>query len=255
MTTATVVLRAGTLLLLGLLLPSGASAATCDSLATFTVTGGAVTLAAPVAAGAFPPPAGRGGGAPVNNPYARLPAFCRVAATLRPSPRSDIRMEVWMPVTGWNGKLQVVGNGGFAGTISYPAMATALAAGYAAASTDTGHTGPASNTFVNDDVLTDFAYRAVHETAAAAKRIVDGFYGDAPRFTYFNGCSTGGRQALTAAQRYPADFDGIVGGAPATHTSTQAFGQIWIAAGAGAARCGAAARNTHGAARRGARCL
>ena len=227
--TSRAVLRAATLLVLGLLLPSAARAATCDSLTTFSLGAGAVTLAAPVAAGACPPPAGRAGGPPPNNPYARLPAFCRVAATLRPSPRSDIKMEVWMPAAGWNGKLQVVGNGGFAGTVSYPAMATALAAGYAAASTDTGHTGPASNTFVNDDVLTDFAHRAVHETTAAARHIIDGFYGNAPRFTYFNGCSTGGRQALTAAQRYPADFDGIVGGAPATHTSTQAFGQIWIA--------------------------
>ena len=120
-----------------------------------------------------------------------------------------------MPAAGWNGKLQVVGNGGFAGTISYAAMATAVAAGYASASTDTGHTGPAANTFVNDDVLVDFAYRAIHETTVAAKRVVDAFYGSAPKFAYFNGCSTGGRQALTAAQRFPEDFNGIVGGAPA----------------------------------------
>ena len=70
-----------------------------------------------------------------------------------------------MPASGWNGKLQVVGNGGFAGTISYAAMATALAGGYASASTDTGHTGPAANTFANDDVLVDFAYRAIHRLA------------------------------------------------------------------------------------------
>ena len=85
-------------------------------------------------------------------------------------------------VGGWNGKLQVVGNGGFAGTISYPAMATALAAGYAAASTDTGHTGPSSNTFANEDVLIDFAHRAIHETTVAAKATVNGFYGNAPKF-------------------------------------------------------------------------
>ena len=113
-------------------------------------------------------------------------------------------MEVWLPAAGWNGKLQVVGNGAFAGTISYPAMATALAAGYAAASTDTGHTGPSSNTFVNEDTLIDFAHRAVHETTAAAKQVINRVYGEAPKLSYFNGCSTGGRQALTAAQRYPA---------------------------------------------------
>ena len=211
------------------LTPSVARAASCESVAPGEMPNGSVTRAVTVEAGAFTPPAGRTGGPPGGgNPFARLGAFCRVAATLKPAPQSDIRAEVWMPASGWNGKLQVVGNGGFAGTLSYPAMATALAAGYAAASTDTGHTGPSSNTFANADALEDFAHRAIHETAAAAKRIVDGFYGKAPAFAYFNGCSTGGRQALTAAQRYPVDFDGIVAGAPATHTSTQAFGQIWI---------------------------
>jgi feruloyl esterase len=173
-----------------------------------------------------------------TSPYAALPAFCRVAVTLRPGPKSDVKAEVWMPASGWNGKLQVVGNGGFAGTIGYRALATALANGYAAASTDTGHSGPAANTFATDDATLDFAYRAIHETAVAAKRAVDGFYGAAPKFSYFNGCSTGGRQALTAAQRYPDDFTGIVGGAPAIYTTKQAFGQLWfyqaIAVGEGA---------------------
>jgi feruloyl esterase len=205
--------------------PSSA-AASCESLTALAASpGGAplqVTLATAVGAGAFTPPVGG------PDPYRSLPSFCRVAMTLRPGPKSDVKAEVWMPATGWNGKLQVVGNGGFAGTIGYRALATALAAGYAAASTDTGHTGVAANTFAHEDVTLDFAYRAVHETAVAAKKAVDGFYGAAPRFSYFNGCSTGGRQALTAAQRYPEDFDGIVGGAPAIFTTRQAFGQIWF---------------------------
>jgi feruloyl esterase len=206
-----------------------ATAATCESLTSLTVPGGTVTSAQTVAPGAFTAPAGRGGGGQTGqNPYAKLGSFCRVSLTLKPAPRSDIKAEVWLPSSGWNGKLQVVGNGGFAGTISYPAMANALAAGYATASTDTGHTGPAANTFANEDVLTDFAHRAIHETTVAAKATVGGFFGNAPRLSYFNGCSTGGRQAVTAAQRYPDDFDGIVGGAPASHTSTQAFGQIWF---------------------------
>jgi feruloyl esterase len=185
-----------------------------------------VTLAQSVAQGGFTQPAGRGGRAGAS-PYAALPAFCRVAVTLKPTPRSDIKAEVWMPSTGWNGKLQVVGNGSFAGTIGYGAIATALASGYAAASTDTGHTGPAANTFVNEDVLADYAYRSIHETTVAAKRILDGFYGGAPKFTYFSGCSTGGRQALQAAQRYPEDFNGIVAGAPGLLASRQAFAQNW----------------------------
>src|SRR5690349_345866 len=181
-------------------LPSAASAATCESLASLPVKSGTVTFAQTVNAGGFTPPSGRGGAGGANV-FAKLAEFCRVAITLKPASRSDIKAEVWMPTKGWNGKLQVVGNGGFAGTISYPAMANALAAGYAAASTDTGHTGPSSNTFANEDVLIDFAHRAIHETTVAAKTAVDGFYGNAPKLSYFNGCSTGGRQALTAAQK------------------------------------------------------
>jgi feruloyl esterase len=210
-----------------------AAAQACETATALTASpGGAamqVTLAVPVAAGGFAVPAGTVDGPPAaSNPYATLPAFCRVAITLKPGETSNIKAEVWLPVAGWNGKLQVVGNGGFAGTIGYRAMATALANGYAAASTDTGHTGPAANTFATEDAMLDFAYRAIHETAVAAKRAVDHVYGAAPRFSYFNGCSTGGRQALTAAQRYPDDFNGIVGGAPAIFTTKQAFGQLWF---------------------------
>jgi feruloyl esterase len=216
------------LAVLTMLVPVTALAAPCESLTSLSTAERTVTMAQTVAPGEFRPPAGRAGAPNATNPFEKLRGFCRVAATLKPTPRSDIKMEVWLPENGWNGKLEVVGNGAFAGTVSYPAMATALAAGYAAASTDTGHTGPSSNTFVNQDVLVDFAHRAIHETTAAAKAVVDGFYGSAPKFSYFNGCSTGGRQALTAAQRYPEDFNGIVAGAPASFGSKQTFGQIWI---------------------------
>ncbi|HKE87381.1 MAG TPA: DUF6351 family protein [Vicinamibacterales bacterium] len=216
-------------IVLGLFSPTSALAATCEQLTALTVGGGTVTSAQAVAAGAFTPPTGRAGGGPGGaNPFVKLGAFCRVALTLKPAAGSDIKAEVWLPASGWNGKLQIVGNGGFAGTISYPAMANALAAGYATASTDTGHTGPSTNTFVNGDVLIDFAHRAIHETTVAAKATVDGFYGNAPKLSYFNGCSTGGRQALTAAQKYPEDFNGIIAGAPASYTSKQTFGQIWF---------------------------
>src|SRR6185436_17517855 len=112
----------------------------------------------------------------------------------------------------WNANLEAVGNGAWAGTISYPAMATALADGYAAASTDTGHTGGNPATFVPDhpEKVLDFAYRAVHEMTVAAKAILAANYGRGPAHSYWNGCSTGGRQALAEAQRYPGDFDGII---------------------------------------------
>ncbi len=210
-----------------LLAAAPAMGAPCESLATFSQPHVAVTLAQAVGAKQFTPPAGRGGrGA---DALANLPAFCRVAATLTPSSDSDIRIEVWLPAGGWNTKLQAVGNGAWAGTISYPAMATALRAGYATVSTDTGHVGGNANFMVgHPEKLKDFEERAVHEMTVAAKAIAAAYYGSAPERAYFNGCSTGGRQALTEAQRYPRDFDAIVAGAPANFAKRQTFGQIWL---------------------------
>jgi feruloyl esterase len=199
----------------------------CAALARESFPSATITVADVVPGGGFQPPGGRAGGRGAGA-FAALRPFCRLAATLAPTAQSTINVEVWLPASAWNGRLQVVGNGAFAGTISYPAMATALAAGYATASTDTGHTGPAANTFVNQDVLVDFAHRAIHETTAFAKLVVARVYGKPQEFAYFNGCSTGGRQALTAAQRYPTDFDGIVAGAPATLTSSQVFSQVLV---------------------------
>ena len=200
-----------------------AAGATCESLKSVSLPQATVTLAQTVAAGAFTPPAaeGRAGGGRGANPFADLPAFCRVAATLTPTSDSDIRLEVWLPAARWNGKFQAVGNGGWAGTISYPAMAEALKTGYATTSTDTGHTGT-SGAFAlgHPEKFIDFAYRSEHEMTVKAKAIVAAFYGSAPKFSYWNGCSTGGRQGLAEAQRYPDDFDGIVAGAqanPRTH--------------------------------------
>ncbi|HYR84830.1 MAG TPA: tannase/feruloyl esterase family alpha/beta hydrolase [Terriglobia bacterium] len=203
---------------------SPALAATCESLATLKLPQTTITTAQPVGAGAFIPPAGNGA------TFKNLPAFCRVAATLKPSSDSDIKIEVWMPADGWNGRLQSVGNGAWAGTISYPAMATALAAGYATASTDTGHTGNNAN-FIpgHPEKVIDFSYRAVHEMTVAAKAIIGAHYGNGPQFSYWNGCSTGGRQALTTAQRFPLDYDGILAGAPANYTTRLQGAQVWSA--------------------------
>ena len=191
----------------------------CEMLARLALPHTTIASAQPVAAGQFVPPQTGRGGRGGENAFANLPAFCRVAGSSKPAPDSDIRFEVWLPMSGWNGKLQTVGNGAYAGSLSYSAMATAVSAGYAAASTDTGHTGgDPSFLMASADKLTDFAHRAIHETTVAAKALVAAYYGSGPRLSYFNGCSTGGRQALTAAQRYPADFDGIIAGAPANST-------------------------------------
>ena len=201
-------------------------AASCDSLGSLALPDTTITLAQTVAPGAFKATAG--------NPeqFKILPAFCRVAATLKPTSDSDIKIEVWLPASGWNGKFQAVGNGGWAGVISYPAMALALEHGYATTSTDTGHVG-ATGSFAlgHPEKLTDFGYRAVHEMTVKAKAIIAAFYGDAPKISYWNGCSTGGRQGLKEAQRFPNDYDAIIAGAsanPRTHLSTW---QIWLAQG------------------------
>jgi feruloyl esterase len=212
-------------LVLGMTAP--AMGATCESLSALSQPHVAVTLAQTVGAGQFTVPNGRAGRG--GNPFAALPAFCRVAATLTPSSDSDIRIEVWLPASGWNGKLEAVGNGAWAGNISYPAMATALAAGYGSVSTDTGHVGGNANFMVgHPEKLVDFEERAVHEMTVTAKAVAAAYYGSPAQKTYFNGCSTGGRQALTAAQRYPSDFDAIVAGASANFARRQTFGQIWL---------------------------
>jgi feruloyl esterase len=191
------------------------AAASCESLSSVTLPDTSVTLAQMVPAGGFTPP---GTGAAAVQQFTSLPAFCRVAATLTPSSDSDIKIEVWLPAASWNGKFQAVGNGGWAGAISYGALASALQEGYATASTDTGHTGGnAAFAIGHPEKVIDFAYRAVHEMAVKSKTIIGAFYDRAPRFSYWIGCSTGGRQGLMEAQRYPEDFDGIIAGAPANN--------------------------------------
>jgi feruloyl esterase len=185
----------------------------CEALTNVKLTNAKVTSATVVAAGAFVPPGGaaRGGGG-----FANLPAFCRVAATLTPTTDSDIKIELWLPQSDWNGKFEAVGNGGWAGTIPYPAIASAMTNGYAAAGTDTGHTGNnADFAFGHPEKVIDLAYRSIHEMTAQSKVILAEHYGSPAKYSYYNGCSQGGRQGLAEAQRYPKDFDGIIAGASA----------------------------------------
>src|SRR5215510_2539707 len=157
----------------------------CASLKSISLPNTTVSLAESVPAGTFTPPTPQGGGQRGGQPAGlSVPAFCRVAATLRPSSDSEIDMEVWMPEN-WNGKFQFVGGGGWAGVISYPALATALNEGYATASTDTGHKGGnASFAIGHPEKVVDFAYRAVHESTVKAKAILTTFYDRGPRLSY-----------------------------------------------------------------------
>jgi feruloyl esterase len=206
------------------------SPASCESLKSISLPNATIVAAEMVAAGPYTPPGrgaapappaapgpegrGRGAGAPAAPPQI-VPARCRVNAILRPSPDSEIEMEAWLP-DNWNGKFQFVGGGGWAGTISFPAMVAAVLEGYATASTDTGHKGGNALFAINHpEKVSDFAYRAVHETTVQTKALIARYYDRSARLSYWNGCSTGGRQGLMEAQKFPDDFDAIIAGAPA----------------------------------------
>jgi feruloyl esterase len=216
---------------IALMAPGAAAATSCENLTSLALPGTTITVAKSIPAGGLDLAGARTAEAPdAPGTFKDLPAFCRIAATLKPTEDSDIKIEVWMPSAGWNGKFQAVGNGGWAGSISYTAMAQALQHGYATTSTDTGHVG-ATGSFAlgHPEKLNDFGFRSVHEMTVKAKTIVKAFYGDAPKISYWNGCSTGGRQGLKEAQRFPNDYDAIVAGAPANPRTRLSTWQMWAA--------------------------
>ncbi len=224
------ILAAGScsLLLAGLMQGQTINAAgSCERLSSLALPNTKITLAQTVPAGGFTqPPTGTAAARKFDN----LPAFCRIGATINPSSDSNIKVEVWVPVGGWNGNFEGVGNGGFAGVINYDGMATALSRRYVTASTDTGHVGNNGAWAPgHPERVVDFAYRAIHEMTVKAKAIVQAYYGRAPQFSYFAGCSGGGRQGLMEAQRFPADYNGIIVGAPANFPTHGAVAQLWNA--------------------------
>jgi feruloyl esterase len=197
----------------------------CPDLSRLALPNTTITLAQSIDPGSLTLPA------PTNSEQLRtLPRFCRVAATLKPTSDSDIKMELWLPASGWNGKFQAVGNGAFNGSIGYSALMTALTRGYATASTDTGHVGnTASFGLGHAEKVTDFGWRAVHEMTETAKKLIAAYYETGPKFSYWNGCSAGGRQAMKEAQRFPADFDGIIAGAPGLDWTGRAAQAVRVA--------------------------
>ena len=202
-------------------------AAPCENLGDLKLPDTTIALAQSVPAGGFAAAggAGRGGG----NQFGDLPAFCRITATLKPSSDSNIKIEVWMPASNWNGKFEAVGNGGWNGNIDNNALATGLRRGYATAATDTGHEGGGGPWMQSQEKLIDFGYRAVHEMTVNAKALIKAYYNNEAKLSYWNGCSAGGRQGLKASQKYPNDFDGIVAGAPALNSTGRAAFSVWIA--------------------------
>jgi feruloyl esterase len=192
----------------------------CEGIKSINIVNTTITTADPVAAGTFKSPVPGFPGLPVD--YSKLPAFCRVSGSIKLTSDSDIRFELWLPSETWNGRFMQTGNGGAAGAIVYNSLADPLARGYAVANTDTGHQGMAGDfswAYGHPEKLTDYAYRAVHELTVAGKAITAAFYGKSAEKSYWNGCSTGGRQGLKEAQRYPDDYDAIIAGAPASNWS------------------------------------
>jgi hypothetical protein len=208
-----------------------AAAKDCSEMTSLALDKGKVTAATLIAPGAFNPPAGFGPPPGIaNSAYKTLPAFCRVQATLTPTSDSDIKVEVWLPAAGWNGKLVGIGNGIWAGSISYSEMGPTLAQGYAVVATDTGHTGSgltAEWAVGHPEKLVDFGSRAIHLMTVTAKQTIKDFYGQAAKYSLWNSCSTGGRQGLMAAARYPEDFDAVSSKAPANPMTDLMTQSMW----------------------------
>lgn len=202
----------------------------CGKLSQLALSKAKVLSAQTIEAGAFAPPAAMSPwltGSPEL--YKSLDAFCRVVMEATPSADSSIKIEVWMPTEGWNGRFRGQGNGGFAGEIDYRRLGLAVQQKYATAATDTGHAAGGTDArwaLGHPEKVIDFGYRAIHEMTQIAKIVINAFYGNNAQHSYFDNCSNGGRQALMEAQRFPQDYDGIISGAPAnywTHLLTKAL--------------------------------
>jgi feruloyl esterase len=201
---------------------AGALNMPCGEIANLEIERGTITSAVDVAAGLFKPANTNANAGPPPQPGAPppqpIPQHCRVTMVLTPTPDSNINVELWLPTENWNGKFLAVGNGGWAGAIQgYGDMQEALRRGYATAGTDTGHSaadGPVGMFALgHPEKIVDFAYRALHDMTVKSKRLIDVFYAEPLDYSYYKGCSTGGRQGVMAAQRYPGDYDGIIAGA------------------------------------------
>jgi feruloyl esterase len=207
---------------------STAIAATpCEGLAKLSLPNTTITLAQTVAAGAFTAPAGARGG----QQFGDLPAFCRVLATLKPSSDSDIKMELWMPeASRWNGKLRGTGNGGLGGgaTVNAGPLANGVRLGYATAGNNTGHDGDSSYAMTHPERIKDFGYRSAHEMTVASKALIKAFYDKPLQYSVMAEGGGGTIAALSAAQRYPEDYDVIAITGMSSYLSRHTFGQMWV---------------------------
>jgi feruloyl esterase len=194
------------------LIPNAKPVRSCESLAMVALPNTTIELAAP---------------------YPDNPAICRVAAVTTHPPAGDkVRIWIAIPTANWNGRFLGTGGGGFAGGNAL-ALNQPVAQGYAAGATDTGHEG-GSGSFALDAAgrlnwqsIRNNAHLGIHEMTVTGKALTQALYGVAPRYSYFNGCSTGGRQGLMEVQRYPQDYNGVVSAAPAINWSRFIPQELW----------------------------
>lgn len=202
-----------------------ASDAHCEAMAGTALPGARILSAARVEAGRFVAPASAGD---LAQRTASMPAFCRIEIRSSPTPDSMIGIEVWLPLKNWNGRLLGTGTGGAGGAIGYGmGMIEGLKRGFAVANTDLGTAPDVNQLMAHPDRWADFGHRATHEMTIMAKILVRGFYGAHTFRSYFEGCSTGGQQALATAQRYPQDYDGILAGDPGHNRTHSTSYFIW----------------------------
>lgn len=214
-------IRDRTLLCLILLfLPQLLRAANCEELKGLRRPAVTISTASRVLTGGFTPPG--------TTESLKTPPFCRVVGVARPTSDSEINFEVWIPLNREWHDLMGEGNGGYNGVLPYARMAYALRRGFATAGTDTGHTGSDLKFGVgHPEKIVDWGHRAIHVMTDSAKRIITEYSGRRPRHSYFEGCSTGGGQALSEVQRYPGDYDGIIAGDPGNNRVHLNVGFLW----------------------------
>lgn len=205
-------------LLGAVLFAAPALAADCKALTAQAFDGAHVVSADVMPAGPMTTPV------PLSEPMSLdLPAFCRVKGIAAAS----IGFEVWLPVRGWNGRILSVGSAGFGGDQPLNALAEGLRKGYAVTSNDTGHQGADPSWMKDPGKVRLWGHTATHLVTAPAKAVVAAYYGAPARRAYFEGCSTGGAQAMEEAQFYPDDYDGVVAGAPGMSYAHLMMSFLW----------------------------
>lgn len=193
------------------------SRVSCERLASVSLPHTAITSAKVIPAGTFAAP---------DQQFNNLPQFCRVIANSRPTADSDIQLEIWLPVAGWNGKFQTGNLGaGIPAGIRFPGLAGALRNGYATGGASAYRT--LADMTNRPERMADWAYRAAHELAATGKSLATAFYGDVPKLSLINECGGGSIPALNAPPRYPEDYDAVVVGGYTTDRTHMIFGQLW----------------------------